>query len=167
MDESLKPVVEEVFIGRCFLGLGGTIEISVLGVVDIGFNELSRVEPEPMFSEMIRETEAESVLPCRISQFARHISLRTHSHGIPTSEGAIIHREAVVKLNNRDNVFSSRFLKQINPSIRVPFLSLEQGNEILIAELRLGTIMLDMIMVYGRILDIHKVGIPLAVEGRN
>jgi len=70
-------------------------------------------------------------------------------------------------LNNWDYVVCPRFPKQLNPSIRVPLFSLEEGDEILVAELRMGTVILKVIVKFGSILDIHKVGVPLASEGGN
>ncbi len=100
------------------------------------------MEEEPVFGEMIGNTEKKPVLPRCLCQFARHISSWTHSDRVPTSEWAIIHSEAIVELNDWDDIFRPRFLKQLNPNIRVPLFPLEERDEILKAELRVGTVIL-------------------------
>ena len=72
-----------------------------------------------------------------------------------------------MELSNWDYVFCPCPLEQLNPSIRVPFFSLEERNEILIAELHVGTVILKVVGVFRSVLDIHEVRIPLASKGRN
>ena len=125
------------------------------------------MEEEPVLGEMIGNTEAKPILPRSLCQFARHIPFRTHSDRVPASEWAIIHSKTVMKLNNWDNIFCSRFLKQLNPSVRVPLLPFEEGDEILIAKLCVGTISLKVVGVFRSVLDIYEVRIPFVSKGRN
>src|SRR5271165_2117974 len=105
--------------------------------------------------------------PHCLRQFSGGVALRAHLHHSPVAQAAVVHRETVVMLRHGHYIFRPRFLEELGPSSSIEAFGLELRNEILIAELVLGAIRSDLVLVFGRALLIHHSWIPFIAESWN
>ena len=88
---------------------------------------------------------AGSLLP-----FFKRVAFGAHVHRIPWVE-RVVHVEVIVVTGNRHDEMGADILDEFHESIRIPFLSLEHGNEILIPKFRVVAIAL--VVPVGQTLD--------------
>src|SRR5450631_3023250 len=100
----------------------------------------------------------------RFRQFSGGVTLRAHLHHGPVAQAAVVHGETVMMLGHGHHIFRSRFFEKLCPSDSIEVLGLEHRNEILIAELFLGAVHSDLVLVFVSALLIHGPGIPLIAE---
>ena len=75
------------------------------------------------------------MLPYGYSEFADHVPLRTHLHGVERRHLTVPHGKVLMVLSAWHNVLGARFLEERRPGIGIEMLRLEHGDEVLISEL--------------------------------
>src|SRR5215469_65845 len=103
----------------------------------------------------------------RFRKITNEVAMWAHPHGRPVRKPAVVHREAVMMLEDWHHVLRSGLLEQPGPSRWIEFLSFEFRNEILVAELLLTSVSRDVVLVLRRSGRIHQSWVPLTTKRRH
>ena len=122
---------------------------------------------EPMLHPMGGQSRLESLFAEAFLQLSEHVPLRAHLSRVPMRDLAGIHLKAVMMLRHRHHILCAGLRKQLRPFIGIKILRPEHGNEVLVAEFRVLSIGLHMMLEFPRILYVHIAGIPFAAKARN
>src|SRR6266849_997734 len=109
----------------------------------------------------------ESLGTNRSCQFSVHIAPWTHFRGRPVGKAAVVHGEAVVMLEDRNDVLRSGFLEETRPSCGIEMLRPEHWDEILVTKLCQRAISAKVVVVFVRALTVHIARIPFASKRRH
>ena len=66
-----------------------------------------------------------------------------------------------------NHIFGTGSLEQFHPFVGIELLGLEHGDEVLVAELGVGTVGFDVVLVFVGALLVHKTRVPFASICRN
>ena len=94
-----------------------------------------------------------------------HVALGTHVDGVPTVELGVPEEKVVVVRAHADEIVGAGLLVELHEAVRVPFLGLPQGDDVLVAKLRGMTVMFEVILVMAAALLIDAAGVPVAIHG--
>jgi hypothetical protein len=168
-----QPVVEELLIGRRELLLGavavdrGPVERSEAGIAHVGVELHALVEEPPVLRAVRGDAEDETLATDGLGQLADHVATGPPLERAPLREGVVVHREAVVVLGHRHHVARARGPEERGPAPGVELLGPEHGDEILVAEARLGSEGRDVMTEGGLVLLVHVPRVPLVAEARH
>ena len=108
--------ISEIIVERCARWvhkpvMGRAVEHGVLRVVHIRRNCAARPQEEIMFDAVRRHAKMQPGGPYRLRQFPGGIAMRSHFGHRPIAQSAVVHRESVVMLGHRHDVFRARFFE--------------------------------------------------------
>ena len=146
---------------------GGAVEAGELRVVDVGIESAAEAIPPPVLGAMRGDAEVEATGASGGGEFANDIAMRAHLRGVPCGELRVVHGEAVSVFSDGDDVASSGAGEEIEPLVSVEVLSLEHGDEVLVAEGGLRAVGGDVVLEGGVAGNIHVAGIPLVCVCRD
>ena len=147
---------------------GRPVEIAALhGLLDIAVKFLPVSHEKPVLRPVGGSVVYQAVLMERFAQLTQGIPLRAHLGRVPMGKFTFIHLEAVMMLRHGHHILRSRFFKKLRPLPGIELLRLEHGNEVLVAEILMGTVGFHMMLKFRTPLDIHVPGVPLAAERRH
>ena len=120
-----------------------------------------------MLGAVRRNAEVQPVLARGRCKCAHNIAMRAHLHRIPRGNVRVVHRKAVTVLSHGNYVARAGTCKQVNPCVGIEVLGTELRNEVLVAELRLRSVHLNVMLELGASRDVHVAGIPLVSKCRD
>src|SRR5664279_1089818 len=102
-----------------------------------------------------------------LRQFSGGVALGADLRHSPVAQAAVVHRETVMMLRHGHHIFRSCFFEELCPRGSIEVFGFEHWNEILVAELVLGAVRSDLVLVFGSALLIHGSWIPFIAESRD
>mgnify|MGYP000344961181 CR=1 FL=1 len=167
LDTAGQPVVQKGLVGLRVFGHGGAVEAGVARVANVGVEASAGMEEPPVLGPMAGEAEDQPPRPDGLGQVADDIAPGPHADGVPLREAAVVHGEAVVVLGHRHLVAGAGLLEEGRPPIGIKSFTPEEGNEVLVAELRLGTVGGPVVGELARAGPVHVARVPLVAKGGN
>ena len=144
-------------------GHGGPVKIAALHrLLDVGVKLLAVAHEEPVLHAVGGGAQGHAAGFDGFLQFTQDVAAGAHFSGIPVGDVALVHLEAVMMLRHGHDVLRAGLLKQVCPGIGRELLRLEHGDEILVAEILVGAVGLEVMLILAGALDVHAAGIPLA-----
>ena len=149
-------------LGQAIQVVQGTVEPGELRIGNIAVAAPVGIEP-PLLEVMERRHETHALGPDRLFEFADDIALGPHVGGIPLVHTTVPEGEPVMVLRNGSGELRTGGLEQPRPFPGIELLGGEQGNEVLVAELR-GRSERSFVIVELRVAGaVHVVGVPGSV----
>ncbi len=125
---------------------------------------VAHLEPAEAGAQVLGDSEPQSALLGRLLPIADHVALGTHVHGVPLVQLGVPEEEVVVVRAHADEILGPGLLVKLHQAIGIPLLGLPQRDDVLVAELRGVTVMLQVILVMLAALFVDAAGIPVAVH---
>ena len=153
--------VQVVMILR--LGHGGPVEIAALqGLLDVGVKLLAVAHEEPVLHAVGGGAQGHAALLDGFLEFTQDVAAGAHLGGVPVGDVTLIHLEAVMVLRHGHDVLRAGLFEQLRPGVGRELLRLEQGDEVLVAEILVGAVGFQVMLILAGALDVHAAGVPLA-----
>ena len=144
------------------VGLGEIAVIEDACLRPLQIETLGWLIPCPRMIGMEGDAEGQtSLLGCTGPSF-EDILLRTDAHGVPLLILRVPEVEIVVVVAEHEEILCTAALITFHECLWIPLLCLEEGQDVLEAELRGMTVMLDMPLVLTAVLHIHRTCHPVA-----